>query len=65
MSEIRTFILALAIGFLYSSQSLYAQGLDVQFEHLSVREGLSQVTAYCVYEDELGFMWLGTDDGNT
>ena len=39
------------------------QNLDVDFEHLSVREGLSQVTAYTVYEDHYGFIWIGTDDG--
>jgi two-component sensor histidine kinase/ligand-binding sensor domain-containing protein len=40
-----------------------AQNRDVEFEHLSVRDGLSQVTAYSVFEDHFGFIWVGTDDG--
>jgi len=40
-----------------------SQNLGVDFEHLSVREGLSQVTAYSVFEDHYGFLWIGTDDG--
>lgn len=50
-------ILTLSLG------SLQAQSLDAKFEHLGVRDGLSQSTAYSIFEDKLGFIWIGTDDG--
>ncbi len=42
--------------------SLYAQN-DVNFEHLTTEEGLSQNDVNCIYQDEKGFMWFGTHDG--
>ena len=34
-----------------------------KFEHLSVAQGLSQSSVYCMLQDRVGFMWLGTVDG--
>ena len=33
------------------------------YEHLSVKEGLSQGSVTCILQDRLGFMWFGTQDG--
>ena len=33
------------------------------FEHLTVKEGLSQGSVTCILQDRLGFMWFGTQDG--
>ncbi|MEO0971695.1 MAG: EAL domain-containing protein [Pseudomonadota bacterium] len=33
------------------------------FEHLSLRDGLSQSTANVVYQDSQGFVWIGTESG--
>ena len=33
------------------------------FEHLSVRQGLSQADVNCILQDSRGMMWLGTQDG--
>ena len=33
------------------------------FEHLTVKEGLSQGSVTCILQDREGFMWLGTQDG--
>ncbi|MCU0286387.1 MAG: PAS domain S-box protein [Acidobacteria bacterium] len=44
---------------------------DFKFEHISIAQGLSQSTVYCVLQDSKGFMWFGTQhglnryDGNT
>jgi ligand-binding sensor domain-containing protein/nitrate/nitrite-specific signal transduction histidine kinase len=46
-----------------SARPRYAQGSGVKFEHLSLEQGLSQVTVYCVLQDDQGFMWFGTQDG--
>lgn len=34
-----------------------------QFEHLSVRNGLSNNWVNCILQDREGFMWFGTNDG--
>jgi ligand-binding sensor domain-containing protein/signal transduction histidine kinase len=36
---------------------------DLQFRHLKVEDGLSQNTINCIYQDQYGFMWFGTQDG--
>ncbi len=33
------------------------------FEHLTVKEGLSQADVNCILQDSRGFMWIGTQDG--
>jgi len=35
----------------------------VQFERLSMSDGLSSSTVYCINQDKYGFIWVGTDDG--
>jgi|GEM_PF-688076 len=35
----------------------------IRFQHLSVKDGLSQSTVNCIVQDTYGFMWFGTDDG--
>lgn len=38
-------------------------GSSVRFRQISLEEGLSQSTVYCIYQDHLGFIWFGTYDG--
>jgi two-component system sensor histidine kinase ChiS len=40
-----------------------AQGNDVRFERISVKEGLSQSSVLSILQDDKGFMWFGTEDG--
>jgi signal transduction histidine kinase/ligand-binding sensor domain-containing protein/AraC-like DNA-binding protein len=40
-----------------------AQGTDLNFQHLSVQEGLSRSWVKCIYQDRAGFLWVGTSDG--
>ncbi len=35
----------------------------IQFEHVSVEQGLSQSSVNCITQDTRGFLWFGTDDG--
>jgi len=41
--------------------------LDAQtkllFEHLTVKQGLSQGSVFCILQDRRGFVWFGTQDG--
>ncbi|MFD2571468.1 two-component regulator propeller domain-containing protein [Spirosoma soli] len=39
------------------------QRIDNQFEHLSVKDGLSNNSVNCILQDREGFMWFGTNDG--
>jgi signal transduction histidine kinase/ligand-binding sensor domain-containing protein/DNA-binding response OmpR family regulator len=49
--------------FLFASIFLLAQKKDIQFEHLTVDEGLSSNTVLCFLQDSRGFLWIGTYDG--
>ena len=40
-----------------------AWGGDLAFRRLTVRDGLSQSSVYCVLQDRQGFLWVGTQDG--
>ncbi len=42
---------------------LLARSGTYRFEKLSVSEGLSQNTVFCILQDRRGFMWFGTQDG--
>jgi ligand-binding sensor domain-containing protein len=36
---------------------------DIKFEHISIEEGLSQSSVFCIFQDSRGFMWFGTENG--
>lgn len=40
-----------------------AAGQHLRFETISLEEGLSQSTVFCMLQDRQGFMWFGTEDG--
>ena len=35
----------------------------IRFARMSVKQGLSQSTVLCAFQDSRGFMWFGTEDG--
>jgi ligand-binding sensor domain-containing protein len=37
--------------------------LHIKFENISVRDGLSQNTPNCIFQDSRGLLWIGTEDG--
>ncbi|MCJ8274319.1 MAG: hypothetical protein MJK04_33590, partial [Psychrosphaera sp.] len=41
----------------------FAQPTDLRFKNYTVDDGLSQISALTVYQDKLGFIWVGTQDG--
>ena len=43
--------------------SLLAQNNDLKYKRISIEQGLSQTTVYCIFQDAKGFMWFGTRDG--
>jgi len=42
---------------------LFAQQQNVRFDHLSTEDGLSNNFCYCTFQDQDGYIWIGTDDG--
>jgi signal transduction histidine kinase/ligand-binding sensor domain-containing protein/DNA-binding response OmpR family regulator len=54
----------LIIGFLLSSATIaYGQSQKIEFEHLTIDDGLSNDVINCFLKDNQGFMWIGTDNG--
>ena len=43
--------------------NFYAQQVEIRFNHLSINDGLSQSTVYCILQDNQGYIWVGTQDG--
>lgn len=42
---------------------LFGQSKQLKFDKLTVDDGLSDNTVNCVFQDNFGFMWFGTNDG--
>ncbi|MEW6469267.1 MAG: two-component regulator propeller domain-containing protein [Bacteroidota bacterium] len=55
----RLFISLLALTF----YSAFSQKTDIQFEHLSMKDGLSMNPVMAIAQDKKGFLWFGTQDG--
>ena len=53
-------ILFFLIGF-YSLA--FAQTDKIMFNHISLEQGLSQTTVFCIYPGSRGFIWIGTESG--
>jgi len=58
----KVFLLAIIV-FSNLWNTVYARKIDIEFEHLSLRNGLSQSSVTCILHDSKGFMWFGTLDG--
>ena len=54
-------LILLAVCFSYTG---YSQSFpNLQFEHITIKEGLSSNVTTCVTEDKNGFIWVGTNNG--
>jgi signal transduction histidine kinase/ligand-binding sensor domain-containing protein/CheY-like chemotaxis protein len=49
--------------FLSVSGTGVSQTTNLQFNHLSVEQGLSQGNVWEIHQGKLGFIWIGTEDG--
>ena len=56
----KIFLLLLVILF---QGTLQSQPKEINFEHLTVKDGLSQSYITSIIQDKLGFLWIGTQDG--
>jgi signal transduction histidine kinase/ligand-binding sensor domain-containing protein len=46
-----------------TSAKKISPGQHLRFEAISLEDGLSQSTVFCILQDSQGFMWFGTEDG--
>ncbi|MDA3891492.1 MAG: response regulator [Salinivirgaceae bacterium] len=58
-----TFKLILILVLLMVAQHTICKSDNLFFEKRSIQNGLSNSTVYCIYQDETGYMWFGTNDG--
>jgi ligand-binding sensor domain-containing protein/signal transduction histidine kinase len=43
--------------------TIFAQTPVTKFNHLTIKDGLSQSTIEAIVKDDIGYMWFGTNDG--
>jgi ligand-binding sensor domain-containing protein/serine phosphatase RsbU (regulator of sigma subunit) len=55
-------ILIRVFSFLFIFSEILPQ-TNISFNHLTVEDGLSQNSVYCIFQDIKGFIWFGTQDG--
>ncbi|CAL2090989.1 ATP-binding protein [Tenacibaculum sp. 190524A02b] len=55
-------IIQRAIVFIAFTFSFYS-GAQVTYKHYTTKDGLPHDFTFLMYQDELGFLWIGTDDG--
>ncbi len=58
-----SFLLACLAAMLTAAPAPPREGRQLQFEHLSIEDGLSQSTARQILQDRRGFTWISTFDG--
>jgi signal transduction histidine kinase/ligand-binding sensor domain-containing protein/DNA-binding response OmpR family regulator len=66
MDQLIKSILGLVITLSLIATSLFGQGTGhpyYKFAHFSSQDGLPQNSVLAITQDQLGFMWFGTDDG--
>jgi len=56
------FYLLIISSTVYSNQ-INPDYKNITFEHLSIEDGLSQITVHSILQDSKGFLWFGTEDG--
>ncbi len=60
----KSIVYILFLGFTIFLQTNNAiSQIDVRFDNLTRRDGLSHDNVYAIFQDRYGFMWFGTQDG--
>eukprot|EP01029_Cantina_marsupialis_P032250 TRINITY_DN966_c1_g1_i11.p1 TRINITY_DN966_c1_g1~~TRINITY_DN966_c1_g1_i11.p1 ORF type:complete len:1344 (-),score=101.16 TRINITY_DN966_c1_g1_i11:659-4690(-) len=49
--------------FVFLLEILICQAQDIYFDHIDLKDGLSQISVTALEQDHLGTMWIGTRDG--
>lgn len=56
-------LIQITILTLFIANSVFAQQRRMQFQHLTVEQGLSSSTIHTIVQDKNDFIWIGTEDG--
>jgi ligand-binding sensor domain-containing protein/signal transduction histidine kinase len=59
----RSIIVSIILSVVATSGSLFSQETEIRFKRITINDGLSLSSVYCIYQDSKGFMWFGTEDG--
>ncbi len=59
----RSVVLLTLFGLCVCSRLGFAQPTEMRFDHISLEQGLSDLTVFCFAQDSSGFLWFGTSDG--
>ncbi|MBN2814277.1 MAG: GAF domain-containing protein [Bacteroidales bacterium] len=57
------FYLSCFLPCFYSGASAQTDKQNIKFSSLSIKDGLSQSSPNCIFQDSRGFIWIGTEDG--
>ena len=63
LNAVFVFILILLSPPLHGAQNTLNKSTPFCFDNISLEEGLSNLTVYCILQDSYGFMWFGTEEG--
>lgn len=55
--------LLLTVSLLFLSADILETGSNIRFQRITITDGLSLSSVYCIFQDTKGFMWFGTEDG--
>lgn len=56
-------LLCLFYILLYLPHLLAIKNNNIRFDHIGVRQGLSQTTVFSIFQDSKGFIWIGLQEG--
>jgi len=59
----RKTIFLLILFIIYTNYSLSLFSDSINFDRLTVEDGLSQSVVNCIFQDKTGYIWIGTKDG--
>ena len=62
-NKLQKFIILFVFSFSLTSSNIFSQSTDLIFEQIFLDHGLSQSIVKCILQDEIGFMYFGTEDG--
>lgn len=57
--SVKTLLVSVLCFFAFS----FSKANDVYFHHLGIKDGLTQISIFSLYQDEIGAMWFGSFEG--
>jgi ligand-binding sensor domain-containing protein len=61
--HLRIVFLVLSMTSIFIQINGQTESGNIKFNNISIKNGLSQSSANCIFQDSQGIMWIGTEDG--